>query len=43
MVTLFVRHTVSDYPTWRKAYDAFAFVQKAKGVAAESVFQMDDT
>lgn len=23
MVRLFVRHTVSDYGTWRKHYDAF--------------------
>lgn len=29
MTTMFVRHTVSDYKTWRKAYDDFAPVQKA--------------
>ena len=32
MTTMFVRHTVTDYKTWRKAYDGFAAVQKAKGV-----------
>ena len=32
MTTMFVRHTVTDYKTWRKAYDDFAPVQKAKGV-----------
>jgi hypothetical protein len=32
MATMFVRHTVSNYKTWRKAYDDFASVQKAKGV-----------
>jgi hypothetical protein len=39
MATLFVRHTVSDYKTWRKAYDAFGPVQKANGVKAEVVYQ----
>ena len=39
MTTMFVRHTVSDYKTWRKAYDDFAPVQKAKGVTAEAVYR----
>jgi hypothetical protein len=39
MATLFVRHTVSDYKAWRKAYDAFGPIQKAKGVKAEAVYQ----
>ncbi|MET4332125.1 hypothetical protein ABIB80_007987, partial [Bradyrhizobium sp. i1.15.2] len=39
MTTMFVRHTVSDYKTWRKVYDDFAPVQKAKGVAAEAVYR----
>ena len=39
MTTMFVRHTVSDYKTWRKAYDDFAPVQKAKGVKAEAVYR----
>ena len=42
MATMFVRHTVSDYKTWRKAYDEFASVQKTKGVAAQSVYQAAD-
>jgi hypothetical protein len=42
MVTLFVRHTVSDYKTWRKFYDNFAPIQKAKGVEAEAVYQAAD-
>lgn len=37
--TLFVRHTVADYATWRKAYDGFAPVQKARGVTAQAVYQ----
>jgi hypothetical protein len=42
MTTLFVRHEVSDYATWRKVYDAFAPVQKANGVMAEAVYQAAD-
>jgi heme-degrading monooxygenase HmoA len=39
---MFVRHTVSDYKAWRKAYDAFAPIQKAKGVEAQAVYQAAD-
>jgi hypothetical protein len=39
MATLFVRHTVKDYKAWRKAYDAFGPIQKAKAVKAEAVYQ----
>lgn len=42
MTTLFVRHEVSDYKTWRKTYDSFAPVQKANGVLAEAVYQAAD-
>jgi quinol monooxygenase YgiN len=42
MTTMFVRHTVSDYKAWRKAYDDFAPVQKAKGVTAQSVYRAVD-
>ena len=42
MATMFVRHTVSDYKVWRKAYDDFAPVQKAKGVTAQAVYRADD-
>jgi hypothetical protein len=42
MATMFVRHTVSDYKTWRKAYDEFAPVQKARGVTAQAVYQGHD-
>ncbi|WHO75396.1 antibiotic biosynthesis monooxygenase [Rhizobium sp. BT03] len=42
MTTLFVRHEVSDYPTWRKIYDAFRQVQKANGVTAEAVYRATD-
>jgi hypothetical protein len=42
MTTLFVRHTVSSYSAWRKHYDEFSGVQKAKGVKAQSVYQAAD-
>jgi quinol monooxygenase YgiN len=42
MTTMFVRHTVSNYETWRKAYDDFASVQKAKGVRGQAVYQAID-
>ncbi len=41
MVTLFVRHQVSDYAKWRAVYDDFAPVQKRLGVIAEAVYQAD--
>ena len=40
--TMFVRHTVSEYKTWRKAYDDFAPVQKARGVTAQAVYRAVD-
>ena len=37
MATLFVRHKVSDYGNWKRAYDDFASVRKEKGVTGASV------
>ena len=42
MMTMFVRHKVADYKAWRKVYDGFGSVQKAKGVTAAAVFQAAD-
>jgi hypothetical protein len=42
MTTMFIRHTVSSYTTWRKAYDDFAPVQRAKGVMAQAVYKAVD-
>jgi hypothetical protein len=42
MATLFVRHTVTDYAAWRKAYEAFAPIQLASGVVAQAVYQGAD-
>ena len=38
MTIMFVRHTVANYKAWRKVYDDFAPVQKAKGVTAQAVY-----
>ena len=42
MTTLFVRHSVADYPAWRKVYDSVAPLQKAAGVTAEAVYRSAD-
>jgi quinol monooxygenase YgiN len=35
--TMFVRHKVSDYKTWKPSYDGLGSVRKQKGVMAASV------
>ncbi len=42
MATLFVRHSVSDYKTWRKTYDDFQDTQQANNVTAQAVYQAAD-
>jgi quinol monooxygenase YgiN len=39
MATLFVRHTVKDYGNWKRIYDDFVSVRKAKGVTGASVYR----
>jgi quinol monooxygenase YgiN len=39
MATILVLHRVTDYPTWRKAYESFEGLQKDLGMIEESVFQ----
>ena len=39
MATLFVRHDVSDFDRWKKAYDEFAEERKSMGVTGDGVFQ----
>lgn len=41
-VRVFVRHTVTDFPAWKKGYDAFAPEQKKAGVFNKSVYQSVD-
>ncbi len=42
MATLFVRHSVSDYKTWRKTYDHFQDTHQANNVTAQAVYQDAD-
>lgn len=35
--TMFVKHKVSDYKTWKPVYDGLKSVRKEKGVTAASV------
>jgi hypothetical protein len=42
MVRLFIRHQVREYPTWRKAYDAFDGERQSMGVRGHAVFQTID-
>lgn len=39
---LFVRHEVTDYAVWRKAFDAFAPTQKKLGVIYSAVYRAAD-
>jgi ABC-type sugar transport system substrate-binding protein len=42
-VRLYVRHEVSSYVTWRKAYDGFDATRRKMGVIAQAVYQsLDD-
>lgn len=42
MIRMFVRHPVSDYRKWKKAYDAFDAERKGMGVMGDAVFQAAD-
>jgi quinol monooxygenase YgiN len=37
MVTMFARHKVNDYSSWKRVYDEVAPVRKEKGVVSASV------
>src|SRR5689334_4181500 len=42
MTRMFVRHTVKDYPVWRKSYDAFDTKRRSMGVTAHGVYRAID-
>lgn len=42
MATLFARHTVADYATWRRVFDDLAATQKALGVTDTAVYRAAD-
>ena len=41
MATLFVRHEVSDFGQWKRAYDAFDEERRSMGVTSHGVYQAD--
>lgn len=42
MIRMFVRHSVADYATWRREYDAFDDVRTSYGVRDAGVFRDAD-
>ena len=41
MATLFVRHDVADFATWKKAYDDFETERNNMGVTGHGAYQAD--
>ena len=41
MATLFVRHDVADFATWKQSYDDFETERSALGVTGHGVYQAD--
>lgn len=41
MATVFVKHTVTDFTKWHKAYTDFASERKTMGVTSDGVYQLD--
>jgi hypothetical protein len=39
MIRMFVRHSVADFDTWKKAYDAFDAERREMGVRGDAVFR----
>jgi hypothetical protein len=39
MTRMFVRHSVSDYDKWKRAYDGFEDQRREMGVVAHGVFK----
>lgn len=42
MTTMFLRHKVADYKSWRSEYDKYGDFQKANGIRSATVFRGDD-
>ena len=41
-VRMYIRHEVSDYAAWRKAYDGFDAPRRTMGVTAQAIYQSAD-
>lgn len=39
MIRLFVRHQVTDFPKWKRGYDAFDATRRRLGVRGDAVFR----
>lgn len=42
MFTLHIEHPITDYDTWRRAFDRFAEVRAASGVSSHTIWQPVD-
>lgn len=42
MIRMFVRHVVTDFATWKRAYDDFQETQQSMGVVGEAAYQSVD-
>lgn len=42
MIRMFVRHKVTDFATWKQAYDDFDAERRTMGVIDDAVFQATD-
>jgi quinol monooxygenase YgiN len=42
MATLFVRHDVTDFATWKRAYDDFEAERAAMGVTGHGAYRVED-
>jgi len=42
MATLFVRHDVADFATWKQAYDDFEETRSSMGVTGHGAYQAED-
>ena len=42
MVTMFVRHNVTDFAKWKQVYDGLETTQQRMGVTADSIFRAAD-
>ena len=42
MVTMFVKHSVNDYPTWKNVYDSIGTARAKMGVTGAAVYRDPD-
>ncbi len=42
MVTMFLRHAVEDYDTWKELFDSLAGAREANGTMSDTVYRHKD-